>query len=65
MKAVKNRCKPAVTFLIIEELKYNTERHNMGVYRICKWGVRNFMLYIFMGNNLSLQGVWGCSPKKI
>ena len=23
----------------------------MGVYRICKWGVRNFMVLMFMGSN--------------
>ena len=31
----------------------------MGVYRICKSGVQNFVVWIFMGSNLSLQGVWG------
>ena len=30
----------------------------MGVYRICKSRVRNFMVLIFMGSNLSLRGVW-------
>ena len=30
----------------------------------CKWGVRNVMVWIFMGSNLSLRGVWGSSPKK-
>ena len=36
----------------------------MGVYRICKSGVENFMVWIFMGSNLSLRG-FGSSPKKI
>ena len=36
----------------------------MGVYRIFKWGVRNFMVWIFMVNNLSLRGVWGPPPRK-
>ena len=42
--------------------------YNMGAYRICKWGIQNFMVWIFMGSNLSLRGgggVWGSSPKKI
>ena len=27
--------------------------YNMGVHRICKWGIQNFMVWIFMGSNLS------------
>ena len=26
--------------------------------------IQNFMVWIFMGSNLSLRGVWGSSPKK-
>ena len=36
----------------------------MGVYRICKWGVQNFMVLIFMGSNLSLRGFGGPPPRK-
>ena len=34
----------------------------MGVYNICKWEV--LFMGIYMGSNLSLRGVWGCSPRK-
>ena len=27
--------------------------------------IQNFMVWIFMGSNLSLRGVWGSCPKKI
>ena len=27
--------------------------------------IQNFMVWIFMGSNLLLRGVWGSSPKKI
>ena len=37
---------------------------SMGVYRILKWGISNFMVGKCMGGNLSLRGVWGSSPKK-
>ena len=29
----------------------------MGAYRICKSGVQNLMVWIFIGCNLSLRGV--------
>ena len=35
----------------------------MGVSRICKAGVQNFIVWIIMGSNLSLWWIWA-SPQE-